>query len=148
MSLFLAYIYEESIRAFNANCPLLCAGGLRALLEGICKDKMARGSNLEKKINGLAQWVPASVLANLHGFRFLGNRAMHDLEVPAYKDLALAVEVMEDVMNAIYELDYKSGRLFQQVQKSTILPPRGNVTIVKPILVPEDDGSGPTGERP
>jgi len=116
MSMFLGYAYEESIRAFNANCPLLCAGGLRALLEGICKDKLAPGRNLEKKIDGLAKWVPANVLATLHGFRFLGNRALHGLEVPDYKDLALAIEVIEDVMNLIYELDYKSSRLFQRVK--------------------------------
>jgi len=128
MSLFLAYVYEESLRAFNANCPLLCAGGLRALLEGICNDKRALGRNLEKKIDGLAKWVPASVLKNLHGFRFLGNRALHDLEVPDYKDLALAIEVMEDVMNNIYELDYKSSRLFQRI-KGQQTPP---VELVEP----------------
>lgn len=119
MSLFLGYAYEESIRAFNSDCPILVAAGLRALLEGICNDKRLTSdrSNLETKIDSLKQVVSASVVNNLHGLRFLGNQALHELTVPDWKDLTLAMQVMEHVMTAIYELDHTSGRLFQQLQE-------------------------------
>jgi hypothetical protein len=118
-------LYEEIVKTFNDGAYLLCAGGLRALLEGICVDqgvvkgpdakgKMTR--TLEGKINGLKTLsnVPPAVVDNLHGFRFLGNTALHELERPSAADLAGSIEVIEDVMNVIYELDYKSARLYNR----------------------------------
>lgn len=52
------------------------------------------------------------------GFRFLGNTALHELERPPAEDLAEAIEIIEDVMNVIYELDYKSARLYRRVKPS------------------------------
>lgn len=111
----LGTIYKEIIEAFNARSHILCAAGLRALLEGICKERGVRGRTLGEKIDSLDEWVPTSVVKNLHGYRFLGNEALHRLDTPDAEDLALAIDVVEDVMNAIYELDYKSGRLMQRL---------------------------------
>lgn len=111
----LATIYGEIIDAFNAGSHILCAGGLRALLEGICSDKRVSGDSLAAKIDQLTpRWVAKSVVKNLHSIRFLGNDALHDLDTDA-EDVALAIEVVEDVLNAIYELDYNSGRLMQRL---------------------------------
>jgi hypothetical protein len=120
-------LYEEIIKTFNDRAFVLSAGGLRALLEGICVDQgVTRGPDaagkvvktLEGKINGLKDLdnVPASIVENLHGFRFLGNTALHELDRPPAEDLAEAIEVIEDVMNVIYELDYKSARLYKRVK--------------------------------
>src|SRR5207247_2518070 len=95
---------EEIVKTFNDGAYVLCAGGLRALLEGICVDQgvtsgpTARGansSNLEGKINGLKTLpnVPAAIVDSLHGFRFLGNTALHRLSRPPAEDLAMAIEV-------------------------------------------------------
>ena len=122
-------LYEEITKTFNDGAHVLAAGGLRALLEGICLDQgvekgpNAEGkvvSNLEGKINGLKglDSVPAAIVENLHGFRFLGNTALHELERPPAEDLAEAIEIIEDVMNVIYELDYKSARLYRRVKPS------------------------------
>jgi hypothetical protein len=110
-------IYREVVDAFNAGSPILCAGGLRALLEGICNERGIGGSSLQDKIDGLNQFVPANIAKNLHGFRFLGNQALHQLDIPDREDLGLAIEIVEDVMNVVYELDYKSGRLMQRLQE-------------------------------
>ncbi|MDO8612461.1 MAG: DUF4145 domain-containing protein [Dehalococcoidia bacterium] len=119
MSLSVGYIYEEAISAFNANCPLLCAAGLRALLEAICDDKeFRRRRTLETKIESLKKYVGASVADNLHSLRFMGNSALHRLEVPEAEDVTLGIDVMEDVMTAIYRLDDKSRRLFQKVTQA------------------------------
>jgi hypothetical protein len=110
-------IYREVIDSFNGGCHILCAAGLRALLEGICVDKepsVAGGkTRLPQKIDVLKSSAPPTIVQNLHSFRFLGDKALHELAPPQQKELALAIEVMEDVLNLVYELDYKSGRLYR-----------------------------------
>lgn len=46
-------IYSETVRALNSGCLLLCTIGLRTLLEGVCKDKRAKGAKLHERINSL-----------------------------------------------------------------------------------------------
>jgi hypothetical protein len=74
-------------------------------------DKQIRGKNLEEKIDGLATILPANIVKNLHSLRFMGNIATHELEPPPPYDLRLAVEICEDLLNYLYELDYKTARL-------------------------------------
>ena len=108
----LANIYKESIGAFNMNALVLCSAGLRALLEGICQDKKCEGKTLQQRIDGLLKHLPnKNIVKNLHHFRFTGNRAIHELEAPKKSDVQLAINVLEDLMNFFYELDYKASRL-------------------------------------
>lgn len=104
-------IYKESIATFNANARVLCAAGIRSLIEGICVNKEIRGKNLEEKIDGLCTILPVSIVKNLHSLRFMGNIATHELAPPPTDDLRLAVEICEDLLNYLYELDYKTSRL-------------------------------------
>ncbi len=110
-------IYAEIVQAFNNGSHILCAAGLRALLEAICVDRdpslAGPKKRLPQKIDTLKSNVPDKIVDNLHSFRFLGGRALHELERPQPKELALAIEVIEDVLNVVYELDYKSGRLYK-----------------------------------
>ena len=41
----------------------------------------------------------------------MGNVAAHELEAPNREDLKLAIEVIEDLLNFLYELDYKAQQL-------------------------------------
>jgi len=121
-------IYSEVIQTFNIGAHILCAAGLRALLEAICVDREPSLAGpkirLPQKIDALKSSVPEKIVQNLHGFRFLGDKALHELEPPKPKELALAMEVIEDVLNVVYELDYKSGRLFHLVASGKETPPR------------------------
>jgi len=107
----LANIYQEALKAFNSEAQVLAATGLRSLIEGVCKNKEIEGGNLEKKIDGMARILPQSIVKNLHSLRFMGNTATHDLEPPPTHELRLAIEVCEDLLNYLYELDYKTARL-------------------------------------
>ena len=107
----LTQIYKEVIKSYNNKSKILCAIGLRALLEGICFDKQIEGKNLYKKIDGLKELLPSNIVENLHGFRFMGNIAAHELEHPEWHELKLAIEVIEDLLNFLYELEYKTQRL-------------------------------------
>lgn len=104
-------IYKESIATFNASARVLCAAGLRSLIEGICVNKGISGKNLEEKIDGLAAILPANIVKNLHSLRFMGNIATHELAPPPTDDLRLAVDICEDLLNYLYELDYKTSLL-------------------------------------
>ena len=76
----LARIHQETIESFNKDLRILCAVGLRALLEGICADKGVAGGSLQKKIDGLKDHLPSNIVESLHGFRFMGNEAAHELQ--------------------------------------------------------------------
>lgn len=105
-------IYKEAIACYNAKALILSAVGLRALLEGICHDKRISGKNLKTKIDGLQRYLPnKNIVRNLHHFRFMGNDAVHELEAPKATELALAIGVIEDLLNFLYELDYKASQL-------------------------------------
>ena len=107
----LTTIYRETLRAFNNNLVVLCAIGIRALLEGICADKSITGRNLETRIDNMVTILPQNIVTNLHSIRFIGNEAAHELAAPIADELRLAIEICEDLLNYIYELDYKAGRL-------------------------------------
>lgn len=129
----LALAYTETIRAFNDDSKLLCAAGLRILIEGICSDKGITGRRLQKKIDHMTQILPPEIVENLHGFRFMGNDAVHDLIIPGQLDLSMAIEVIEDILNFLYALNYKASILEWL---------RGKGTRIKKSTAP---GTPPTG---
>jgi hypothetical protein len=124
-------LYDETLTAYNRGSLLLCTAGIRALLEGLCADRgITEGpneqgksvKNLEGKINGLASIVPSGIVKNLHGLRFLGNQALHELEIPNKPNLELALTVIEDVLNVVYDLDYKSQVLYETASRAKVAP--------------------------
>jgi hypothetical protein len=123
-------IYREVIDSFNNRTFILCAGGLRALIEGICNDKQIKGGkteitkkdgtiksilnkDLQGKILGLYQmgFLTKSNSEALHGHRFLGNKSLHELQIPSYHKLKLAIEIIELTIKNIYEMEELGERL-------------------------------------
>jgi hypothetical protein len=101
-----ARVYEETLLAFDTQTPILTAIGIRALVEAICKQCKAAGGNLEKKIDAL---VVQGVLTKegaqiLHRVRFMGNAAAHETKPPARQSLAVALDVVEHTLKAVYVL--------------------------------------------
>ena len=115
----LSQIYEEIILCYNNDSPILCATGLRALLEGVCADKGISGRSLFDKINNLDSHLPKNIVESLHHFRFIGNEAVHQLTAPSIDDLRSAIEVMEDLLNFLYDLDYKASNLSRKAGVET-----------------------------
>lgn len=126
-------IYGESISAYNSDCLILCAAGLRALVEGICADqkikdgqvekrksdgtvKIIRTSTLDGKIAGLAEKgvLTTDAAMILHTHRYLGNEAVHQLDRPSKQELQLATEIVEHVLEQLYEIPYKATQLKQR----------------------------------
>ena len=115
-------IYRQSVAAYNHSLPVLCAAGFRALIEGICADKKIVGRNLEKKIDAMEAILPKNIVENLHGFRFMGNDAVHELAAPKMEDLKIAIDVSEDLLNFLYELDYKASQLPKKAKPASGQP--------------------------
>jgi uncharacterized protein DUF4145 len=123
-------IYKEIISSFNMNNFILSAAGLRALIEGICAEQGIKkgmalrpveggGEELKKvdaldgKINGLCE---NGILSKrntdiLHGFRFLGNDAVHKLDRPNKEELQIAIRILEHLIDEIYVIPNEGERL-------------------------------------
>lgn len=125
----LRQIYMEMITSYNNQCCILCAGGIRGLIEGICIEKniqdgpvvkikngistTVRGNNLYAKIEGLAE---KGILTKehsriLHENRVLGNDALHTLQDVPKEDLKIAIEIIEHTLENLYEIQVKGQLL-------------------------------------
>ena len=107
-------IYGETVKALNNDQPVLAGIGIRALIETICKDKAAPGSNLMSKIDGL---VSLGVLTTegaviLHKIRTLGNDAAHEVKPHTPTQLGLALDVCEHLLQGAYLLPFFAGKTF------------------------------------
>lgn len=124
----LSVIYKEVVHSYNNQLTTLCAMGLRALLEGVCvnlgvTDEIARGP--EEKIGVLEEnkLIPVHLLDSLLSFKFIGDQAAHKLHPGDLQEMNVAIEIMEDILNYIYEFEYKitmRGRLITRKRAQEI----------------------------
>ncbi len=123
-------IYRETIDCFNNELYTLCAAGLRSVVEGICseqgiktgrvevvdkngKSKIVSKRNLEGKISGLHESgiLTKDQASILHEHRLMGNEAVHQLSQPTREELALAVNIVEHMIESLYEIPKKAHEL-------------------------------------
>lgn len=130
-------LYREVIVTFNNKLGVLCAAGIRAVIEGICNEKGIEGgkviinqgglpvldvdgnpktktsSNLDGKIEGLGEkgFITKNYAWTLHNLRFLGNQAVHQLDKPNEENLRLAIDIIEHTLSSIYEIQVKAEKL-------------------------------------
>jgi hypothetical protein len=109
-------IYSETIKAMNNEQPVLAGVGIRAIVEGICRDKKAEGKDLFFKINSL---VALGVLTTdgaviLHKVRSLGNKAAHEVKPHSTEQLALALDVCEHLFSGVYILPHQAKSTFTE----------------------------------
>ena len=99
-------IYLEVIKSINGGLLLLSAIGLRALIEAICKDQEVKAKNLKKLIDGLADDGVLSSRQSeiLHGLRFMGNAAAHEIARPNRDEVLAAFVIAEAMLQVIYIL--------------------------------------------
>ena len=109
----LIQIYEEVIMTYNNNCFILCAAGIRALLEGICNNKGITANVLRIKILNLREqgFISPQHENILHKLRFLGNDALHDLQTPTQKEVDSALDIIEHIIESLYEILGKAKNL-------------------------------------
>jgi hypothetical protein len=106
-------IYRETHKALLGKQPILAGVGIRALIEAVCREKNAKGGNLQKRIASL---VDLGVLTRdgadiLHALRDLGNSAAHEVEAQPEANLLVAFDVVEYLLNAVYIIPKKAAKL-------------------------------------
>lgn len=129
-------LYGEVVDCFNYDALILCAAGLRAMVEGLCADqgivdgpvtepakggetKVSRKDNLEGKISGLHEkgLLTQASAQTLHEHRYLGNDAVHELARPSQDELKLAIEIIEHTLEQLYEIPQKTLELKRTMAK-------------------------------
>jgi hypothetical protein len=124
-------LYVQTLEVFNLQYNILCAAGLRTLIEAICsktnitggklynekkelkiskKGKEIFSQSLEGKIYGLYEnqfilWEHCRILQEI---RDIGNDAVHEIKPPNLLALRKAVIIIENVLEIIYELEKQS----------------------------------------
>ena len=109
-------IYSETLQALNSQSPILAGIGLRALVETVCEEKSAEGSNLMKKIDDLTAkgiLTPAGTKI-LHKIRTLGNAAAHEVKPHSEKQLGIALDVIEHLLIDVYILPKQVESVFDE----------------------------------
>ncbi len=108
-------IYDETLTALSVQSPILAAIGLRALVEAVCQEKAAKGSDLFKRIDNLVEQrvlTPAGATI-LHKIRTLGNAAAHEAKPHSDRQLALAMDIVEHMLKDVYILPRQAESEFE-----------------------------------
>lgn len=104
-------------------------------MEGVCTDKGIEERVLSQKIGNLKPLLPGNIVENPHLFRFMGNETVHELNASTLDELRSAIEVMEDLLNYLYHLDYKAANLARKTGvDSSRQPVQPNLEVIKRVL--------------
>lgn len=108
-------LYDETLSALNNSQPVLAGIGVRALLEAVCKERSALGDNLYSKIDNLVdqRLLTPNGAEFLHKIRSLGNAAAHEATPHTDSQLALAMSVVEHLLQDVYILPQKMKAEFK-----------------------------------
>jgi ribosomal protein S20 len=101
-------IYKEVKTAIENKLYTLAAAGLRAIIEGTYADKkLDKQRDLEKKIDNLFNegLLTKNDASRLHSIRFLGNNAIHELDIPKENQIKIALNIVNHYLKSIYYPD-------------------------------------------
>jgi hypothetical protein len=106
-------IYNETHSALCNELPVLAGAGIRALIEVVCKDKSASGSDLKERIDNLATMgvLTENGAKFLHSLRIMGNKAVHEVKPHGEEELSIAFDVVEHLLQEVYLLPKKAEKL-------------------------------------
>lgn len=104
-------IYSEVLIALREESKVLAGLGLRAVVEAVCNDLNIPGKSLEVRINKLASsgYISKNDAERLHGIRFMGNDAAHDIKKPKDTTLSVALQIVEHLIVSVYILEKKAN---------------------------------------
>ncbi|SDJ48910.1 protein of unknown function [Pedobacter sp. ok626] len=97
-------IYRETVNAFKIESLLLTAAGFRAVIEAICNYLKIKQANLAERIDLLHSkgHLSKSESKRLHSIRFLGNKALHEIETPKPEQLAILLNIINHLLGNLF----------------------------------------------
>lgn len=99
----------EAVSCHAAGCYRACALMVRRLIEELCDEQNATGSDLRKRLENLRSKVPMSdaLLDGATELRILGNDAAHvvakEYASIGAEEAELSIEVAKEVLKALYQ---------------------------------------------
>lgn len=119
-------VYRQSVAAYAGESRIIASMGLRATVEAVCNHLGISGSSLEKRIDLLfkAGHISSSDKKRLHGIRFLGNDAAHDIREPKENEFRVALEIIEHLISSVFILSRRAQGLLDTTVEtfSDLLP--------------------------
>lgn len=99
-------IYHETHAALCGELPIMAGFGLRAIVEAVCKDQRIDARNLEDRIDKLASagLITVAGAKILHSLRFMGNTAVHEMKAHSQKEINIAFNIIEHLLQGVYIL--------------------------------------------
>jgi len=109
-------IYQETILSIENEQYILAGIGIRAIVETICKDLKTEGRDLYNKINALKERsiVTTEGAETLHKLRVLGNDAAHEVKAHDSRQLELAMQIIEHMLDGTYIIPERVQQVFPQ----------------------------------
>ncbi|EJG1062843.1 DUF4145 domain-containing protein [Vibrio vulnificus] len=107
-------IYKEVLLAIQEDALILAGLGLRGTVEAVCNDLGISGRSLDIRISKLATagYISKRDVERLHGIRFMGNDAAHELKKPKQEQLSVALKIVEHLLASVYVLEKEAqGKL-------------------------------------
>jgi hypothetical protein len=129
---FLNQLFIDVVDAYNNKIYWLCAVGIRAIIEYICKIKsIDKGPETDKsgkvkyseslygKIEGLLEkkFITEETAKSLHLQRLLGNESIHEFELPTQKELNACIKIAELTIKNIFQLPKLKDEMEYQKSK-------------------------------
>ncbi|HCE3706025.1 TPA: DUF4145 domain-containing protein [Vibrio parahaemolyticus] len=107
-------IYKETVLSLENDQFILAGIGIRAIVETICKDLQAEGRDLYRKINTLKtrSIVTKEGADTLHKLRVLGNSAAHEVKAHDSRQLELALQIIEHMLEGTYIIPARVENVF------------------------------------
>ncbi|MCX6073626.1 MAG: DUF4145 domain-containing protein [Campylobacterales bacterium] len=105
-------IYHETIVAIQEKAFLLAGLGLRGTLEAICNQLKITGKDLKTRIGNLHKsgYISKKDADRLHGIRFMGNDAAHEIKHANLNALMVALDIVEYLISTLYIFDKKAKK--------------------------------------
>lgn len=122
-------VYREILDAYNAELVVLCASGLRTLVEGLCnhfqiveKDGTGKPVALGIRIRELSmrRLIPSSLADALRAHKELGNDAVHNLVAPSKEELKLAIGLIETAFENLFNVATRHHELGDKMTRRII----------------------------
>lgn len=109
--------YQEVLQCYNYDLKILCAVGLRAIIEGICNQYKISAPTLKDRIDTLGSngLISHSLATSLHTHRFLGNFAIHKLSIAEKGELKEAIELIEITMETLFGVPKRHEALTKKI---------------------------------
>ncbi len=109
-------IYNETIQAFNNKQHVLCAIGIRGIIEAICIEEGINIKNLKSKIDELHNEgiITSTLCEGLHESRLMGNASAHKINLFGDNELRTVIGLINTLIESHYSMPDKVKKLKQR----------------------------------